>query len=88
MLYTNSATPTSAGITPQRYGEVAPLPVMDRITPTVDPARGLGAETAETTLPQLHLAAGASRPLEQAGWVVAALAISVGSWLLSRRLAR
>lgn len=28
------------------------------------------------------------RPLEQAGWVMAALAVSVASWMLSRRICR
>jgi hypothetical protein len=34
-----------------------------------------------------HLSAGAVRPLEQAAWVALALAASLLSWLLSRRLA-
>lgn|SRR4051794_5376035 len=39
------------------------------------------------TLPRLHLAASASGPIEQAGWVLAALGISAAAWLLSRRMA-
>ena len=35
----------------------------------------------------LHLPAAAQQPLEQAGWVAMALAVSLVSWLLSRRLA-
>ena len=54
----------------------------------VEFARSLGSEIAAMTLPQMHLAAAATQPLEQAGWVAAALAISVGAWLFSRRLAR
>ncbi len=36
---------------------------------------------------QLQIPASAEQPLEQAGWVALALAISLASWLLSRRLA-
>jgi len=35
-----------------------------------------------------HLPAAAMQPLESAAWVALALAVSVGSWILSRRLAR
>ena len=38
-------------------------------------------------LPRVNLAAPVARPVEQAGWVVGALAVSAVSWLLSRRLA-
>jgi hypothetical protein len=34
-----------------------------------------------------HLSAAVAQPLEQAGWVALALAASLLSWLLSRRLA-
>jgi hypothetical protein len=37
------------------------------------------------TVPQIYAAA--ERPFEEAGWVVLALAVSLASWLLSRRLA-
>ncbi len=35
-----------------------------------------------------HLAASAARPVEQAGWAIAAVAISMASWMLARRVAR
>jgi hypothetical protein len=35
-----------------------------------------------------HLSAAATQPLESAGWVALALAASLASWILSRRLAR
>ena len=54
----------------------------------VEFARSLRMESAAIPLPQLHLAPVAAQPLQQAGWVIAALAFSIGSWLLSRRLAR
>jgi hypothetical protein len=38
-------------------------------------------------LTQAPLSAAAERPLEQIGWVALALALSLASWLLSRRLA-
>jgi hypothetical protein len=34
-----------------------------------------------------HISVAAERPLEQAGWIAFALAVSLASWLLSRRLA-
>ena len=34
-----------------------------------------------------HLSAAAVQPLESAGWVALALAVSLASWILSRRLA-
>jgi hypothetical protein len=34
-----------------------------------------------------HVSAALERPLEQAGWVAMALAVSLVSWLLSRRIA-
>jgi hypothetical protein len=43
-------------------------------------ARGLA-------LPEIQMAAGVSEPMQQAGWVVAALAVSAACWLLSRRIA-
>jgi hypothetical protein len=41
--------------------------------------------TLSFSLPQISIAV--ERPLEQAGWVALALAVSLASWLLSRRLA-
>jgi hypothetical protein len=38
-------------------------------------------------LTQPHLPVAVVRPLEEAGWVALALAISLASWLLSRRIA-
>jgi hypothetical protein len=38
-------------------------------------------------LPKIEIAAGLSEPMQQAGWVVGALAVSAASWLLSRRIA-
>jgi hypothetical protein len=38
-------------------------------------------------LPKIQMATGLSAPMQQAGWVVGALAVSAASWLLSRRLA-
>ncbi|UWZ85361.1 hypothetical protein [Occallatibacter riparius] len=38
-------------------------------------------------LPKIQMAAALSEPMQQAGWVVGALAVSGASWLLSRRIA-
>jgi hypothetical protein len=43
------------------------------------------ARSIVLTVPQISAAA--ERPFEEAGWVVLALAVSLASWLLSRRLA-
>jgi hypothetical protein len=51
-------------------------------------ARWLGPAMGNMTLPPGHLPAAAARELEQAGWIVAAFAVSIASWLLCRRLAR
>ena len=52
-------------------------------------ARRIGPVMGHLTLPPLHLhTSGAAQPLEQAGWVVAAVAVSFASWMLARRLAR
>jgi hypothetical protein len=40
----------------------------------------------ETAFTPPQLSAAVERPLEQAGWVALALAVSLASWLLSRRL--
>jgi hypothetical protein len=48
---------------------------------------GLGiASLRSLTFAPLHLPSSAVQPLEQAGWVVLALAVSLLSWKLSRRL--
>lgn len=44
--------------------------------------------TSNLTVRSFHLPATAALPLEQAGWVVAALAVSMVSWMLARRVAR
>ncbi|HEY2228855.1 MAG TPA: hypothetical protein VGI22_14170 [Xanthobacteraceae bacterium] len=44
-------------------------------------------QTGGFALPKIQVAASLSEPMQQAGWVVAALAASAASWLLSRRLA-
>ncbi len=52
-------------------------------------ARNIGPAMGHLTLPPLHLPASvAAQPLKQAGWVVAAVAVSFASWMLARRLAR
>jgi hypothetical protein len=53
----------------------------------VEFVRFAGPALAEMKLTQPHLSAAMVRPLEQAGWVVAALAVSLVSWVLSRRAA-
>jgi hypothetical protein len=43
---------------------------------------------ATIKLPQVHVViAASSQPVQQAGWVVAALAVSFVSWIISRRAA-
>ena len=42
---------------------------------------------AQLKVPHMQIAASAARPLEQAGWVAAALAVSLVSYLVSRRVA-
>lgn len=44
--------------------------------------------TSNLSVRSFHLPATAALPLEQAGWVVAALAVSMVSWMLARRVAR
>lgn len=41
----------------------------------------------QISLPAPHLPVTLDRPMEQAGWVALALAVSLASWLLTRRLA-
>lgn len=45
-----------------------------------------GISVRNLTLPQLNLESAATSPLEQAAWVALALAVSLLSWKLSRRL--
>lgn len=55
----------------------------------------VGVEMARLGVPAMkqsvlatpHLPAGLVMPMEQAGWVALALAVSLASWLLARRLA-
>lgn len=54
----------------------------------VEFGRNIGPAAETIHVPALHLAAVASQPLEQAGWVVVALALAACSWLWCRRLAR
>jgi hypothetical protein len=53
----------------------------------VEMVRHAASESAVFALPKIHLAASVSEPMEQAAWVVSALAISAAAWLLSRRIA-
>jgi len=50
-------------------------------------ARVVLVNAREISFTQLHLTATAGRALEPAGWVAAALAVSMLSWLFARRLA-
>jgi hypothetical protein len=54
----------------------------------VEFARLIGPAMTTMKLPNVHLAATAVWPLEQAGWVVAAVAVPILSWMLTRRLSR
>lgn len=54
----------------------------------VEFARHVGPAVATMKLQPVHLTPSALRPLEQAGWVAAAVAISMLSWILARRVAR
>jgi hypothetical protein len=54
----------------------------------VEFVRFTGPAIATIKLPQVTVVlAASSRPLQQAGWVVAALAVSLASWMISRRVA-
>ena len=55
----------------------------------VEAVRYIGPALGEMRLaqPRVAVAASMARPLEQAGWVVAALAVSLVSWMLARRAA-
>jgi hypothetical protein len=50
-------------------------------------ARVVLANAREISFAQVHLTAATGRALEPAGWVAAALAVSMLSWLFARRLA-
>jgi hypothetical protein len=56
---------------------------------TVELVRFAGPALVELKTTQAHVAVNAAmvRSLEQAGWVVAALAVSLITWVLSRRVA-
>ncbi len=54
----------------------------------VEFARRIPSVTGNLTIPSFHMAPYPLRSLEEAGWVLAALAVSAASWMLSRRLAR
>ena len=54
----------------------------------VELARYAGPALAEMRLTSPHVSSAMARPLEQAGWVAAALAVSLVSWMVSRRLCR
>ncbi len=55
----------------------------------VELVRFAGPALVELRQTQAHVAVNAAmvRPLEQAGWVVAALAVSLITWVVSRRVA-
>jgi hypothetical protein len=53
----------------------------------VEFVRFIGPAMATVKLSQPHMSAALARPLEQAGWVAAALAVSLVSYLVSRRFA-
>ncbi len=55
----------------------------------VELMRFAGPALVELRTTQAHVAVNAAmaRPLEQAGWVVAALAVSLITWMVSRRVA-
>jgi hypothetical protein len=42
--------------------------------------------SGDFTLPEVHISAAVGSHLAQAGWIAVAAALSVGSWLFSRRL--
>ena len=56
----------------------------------VEFARRIGPGMVTMKLPAApaHLTASASGPLAQTGWIAAAAAVSIVSWLLARRMAR
>jgi hypothetical protein len=54
----------------------------------VEFTRFIGLAVGSLTLPPVHVTTAAALSLEQAGWVLAAFAVSIASWLLSRRLGR
>jgi len=54
---------------------------------TVECIRFAAPALSQVKLAAPHLSATMTRPLEQAGWVMAAFAISLVSWMISRRAA-
>ncbi len=54
---------------------------------TVELVRFVGPRLHEVKLAVPHIET-ITQPLEQAGWVVAALAVSLASWMISRRAVR
>jgi hypothetical protein len=54
----------------------------------VELVRFVGPRLNEVKLAPPHITPAMIQPLEQAGWAVAALAVSVVSWMISRRAAR
>jgi hypothetical protein len=54
----------------------------------VELVRFVGPRLHEVRLAPPHIAPAMIQPLEQAGWVVTALAVSAVSWMISRRAAR
>ncbi len=48
--------------------------------------RYVAQSTVSFSLPELHFTASLNRTLKQAGWIAVAVALSLGSWLFSRRL--
>ena len=74
-------------------GMPAPLPFpWKRAIPGIVLATGVFARQAiqasrTINVTQLQIPASVEQPLEQAGWVALALAVSLVSWLLSRRIA-
>ena len=53
----------------------------------VEVVRYVAPALSEVRMAQPHVTAAMARPLEQVVWVVAALAVSLVSWLVSRRVA-
>ena len=54
---------------------------------TVETVRYAINQSGEFALPKIEMVSSLSEPMQQAGWVVAALAVSAASWVLSRRIA-
>jgi hypothetical protein len=54
---------------------------------TVETVRYAMNEASGFTLPKIQMVSSMSQPMQQTGWVVAGLAVSAASWVLSRRIA-